>query len=253
VPRRREHNRERLRAAVGYINMRLRSAARVVRWLYQARPRVIAIHGTKLRIGYHISPTIAKALLEDRYETRELKLLRRVLTETDRVMELGAGLGFLAAFCSKEVGNDHVIAYEANPRMEHHIRETFRLNGVEPQLVMTAIGICAGSMTFYLSRDFWTSSTIAGAPTMDAVSVPVRCFNDEVARFAPTVLIVDIEGGEVELLAHADLHPVRAVVLETHPHITGVDGVQMAEGALVRAGFIKKAEIEGECGLFQRV
>jgi FkbM family methyltransferase len=192
-------------------------------------------------------------LLEDSYETRELRLLEPVLTKTDRVMELGTGIGFLAAFCARAIGNDAVITYEANPKLERHIRNTFRLNRVAPHLVMAAAGVTAGTGTFYLSRDFWASSTIPGGSRKRPVAIPVRSLNIEIARFRPTLIIVDIEGGEVELVPQADLRNVRAVIIELHPRITGADAARTVESALLRAGFTNKAGIDGASMLFQRV
>ena len=136
--------------------------------------------------------------------------------------------------------------------MERHIQRTFQLNGVQPNLVMAAVGVTAGTTTFHVSQDFWASSTLPGRSRRKSVSVPVRSLNVEIARFRPTILIIDIEGGEVEVVPQADLRDVRAVIVEVHPATTGPAAARAVEGALVSAGFTKTAG-DGDGTLSQRL
>ena len=62
----------------------------------------------------------------------EFKILSEVLDKNDRVMEIDAAIGFLSAYCAKKIGNDKVVAYEANPQMIGKIKETYKLSNVNP-------------------------------------------------------------------------------------------------------------------------
>jgi FkbM family methyltransferase len=205
--------------------------------VYDARPRVIERSGVKLQLGYHLSADVLGAMLDGEYEEKELGLLRRILVPGDKVMELGTGLGFLAIFCAKQIGSDAVVTYEGNRQLERHIRHNFVLNGVRPTLTMCLVGREAGERVFYLNRECWSSSTTKRPGTIATVTVPVSAFNDEVRRVKPSLLIVDIEGGEMELAPHMDLTGIRAIVIELHDRVTGPEGPETVRRTFMAQGF----------------
>ena len=53
---------------------------------------------------------------------------------------------------------------------------------------------------------------------------------------------MDIEGGELELLRHADLGQFRAMVLEFHPEAYGVEGMRECKAIIRDAGFERLPE-----------
>jgi FkbM family methyltransferase len=195
------------------------------------------IGGVRLRVGRHLSRPILRAIRQRRYEAPELSLVQRLLQPTDRVLELGTGLGLIATFCAKALGSDNVMTYEANPALEKHIRHTFASNAVSPALRMMMAGTADGTSNFYVSADFWTSSTLDWTQEAVATRVTVRCVNDDIASFQPTVLIIDIEGGELSLVPTLQLSGIRALVMEVHPPAIGPDGVQGLKMSLLARGF----------------
>jgi FkbM family methyltransferase len=205
--------------------------------LYDARPHVIEQSGVKLQFGYHLAAKVRQALLDGEYEEKELRLLRTTLTRGDKVMELGTGLGFLASFCAKQIGAERVVTYEGNPQMERHIRRNFALNGVAPTLIMSLVGREAEERAFHLNREAWCSSTWKRPGTVSTITVPVRPFNEEVRSVKPSLLIIDIEGGEVELVPHMDLTGIRGIVIELHEQVTGPEGLQTVRQSLLARGF----------------
>ena len=70
----------------------------------------------------------------------------------------------------------------------------------------------------------------------DSVSCKRTPLGKLLARFAPTVISCDIEGGELEVLTEP-LPGVRLVVAETHPQVYGAEGVARIEAALRAQGF----------------
>lgn len=244
-----------LRAALGWRLNRLRRRSPQIDWIcwrYQARSRVVEVSGIRLRIGSHLSPPILGSVLDGDYEGGELELLRSTLAPDDVVMELGTGLGFLATFSARQIGSERVVTYEGNPYMERYIRETFALNRVSPRLEMSLVGPEPGRRPFYVPRDFWASSMLKCEGRATEITVPVRAFNVEAKQLRPTLLIVDIEGGEVELVPKMDLGGVRAVVIELHERVTGRAGAESVKAALVAAGFREEASIGGARCLFTR-
>lgn len=197
---------------------------------------IVELSGIKLRMGRHIVPEVRKHFEDGTYEWPELNALQEKLTPDDVVMELGAGIGLVSACCARAIGSDRVFAYEANPLMEWHIRDTYALNGVSPNLEMCLLGETDGLRTFYVHDAFWESSSIADGRTAKAITVPCRGFNDELARVNPTFLVIDIEGGELEICRNTRFHEVRKVLIELHEKL-GIKGLHAVRSALYRAGF----------------
>jgi len=122
--------------------------------------------------------------------------LEKVLGENDRVFEIGAGIGFLSTYCAKKIASDRVVAYEANPQMIDKIKETYKLNNVNPTINNAILMDKDGEINFYLEDDFWSSSMIKRSDNAKEVKVKIANINDELKKYNPNFLIIDIEGGK---------------------------------------------------------
>lgn len=202
-------------------------------------PNVVAHHGVKLLLdSSEISPYIRRAIYSGVYETKEALLLKETLGQEDRVLELGAGMGFIASFSAKYLGDSaKVHAVEALPHMESVIRRNFEINRVSPQLTMAAVGKEEGEIDFSVSSNFWSSSVDGAGKGERKIQVPMVALSDLLASFQPTYLVVDVEGAEKNLF-DCDLGTVSKICLEVHPHYIGDAGVNRAVHALFRKGFV---------------
>jgi hypothetical protein len=94
---------------------------------------------------------------------------------------------------------------------------------------------------FYRRENFWASSTAQrkgdARDGVAAISIPALDINALIARFRPTVLVVDIEGAEHGLFDAAELDGVRTMIVEFHPRLYGLQGVRDVTRALSRHGF----------------
>jgi FkbM family methyltransferase len=210
-------------------------------WLgYQyrvARRSIITIEGIRIRIGRHMSRRVERALSKGGYEREELRLIGEVLTRADVVLEVGAGLGLVSSYCAKRVGSKRVVAYEADPDLEPCIRETYRLNSVEPTLEMCAVGARAGRVTLYRDKHFVSSSVVRRRVGARPVEVPGRALNYIVEKVRPTLLVIDAEGAERDLFDGAYLPTVTRIVLELHDRVIGPDGTNRVRAQLSELGF----------------
>ncbi|MEA5580419.1 FkbM family methyltransferase [Nodularia harveyana UHCC-0300] len=218
----------RLNKLAGQLKLRIREVS---------KPQVVEIGGIKLPISADISRGPLEALYAGSYEASELKILQAKLEQDDRVMELGSGLGLLSSYCARKLGSDNVFTYEANPALESSIRQTFALNNVNPNLNICLLGETSGEQTFYVGKSFWSSSTIQRRPDDQVIQVPVVPFNEEIQRIDPTFLVIDIEGGEYELLQYANLHNVRKICIELHSNILGSEKTEVVKNKLAEQGF----------------
>lgn len=186
-----------------------------------------------------ISPDIAKEIYFGNYERKEAEIVSARLEAHDVVMEIGAGIGFLSAYCAKRIGSERVFAYEANPALMELIERTYAANGVAPALHNAMLGEGAGRTPFYVGAEFWAATAVKSAYAGEReIEVEQLDLNSEIARIRPSFLIIDIEGGEGELLPLADLSAVRKICIETHPHVLGNDGVTRLLALLFERGFV---------------
>lgn len=175
-----------------------------------------------------------------RYEEHEILGALRCVRAGDAVLELGAGLGIVGAVVARNLRPSRVRSFEANPALIPHIRALYALNGLEAVIsVENRLLIAAPdrpeTMALHLTNSYLGSSLLETARVRDTVEVPTGDFNEACAE--AEVLIMDIEGAELDILRHADLRNLRAVVLEFHPEAYGVQGMQEAKEILRKAGF----------------
>jgi FkbM family methyltransferase len=218
-----------------------KSLQKLSQWLrYQfriTRRPLATIAGIRVRVGPHMPRRVEQAVSRGGYERDELRLIGMVLSPSDVVLEVGAGLGVVSAFCAKRVGSGRVFAYEANPDLEPRIRETYALNEVEPTLEMCAIRATAGRVTLYRGRHLLSSSLIPRAAGSAQIEVPGKALSYVVERARPSLLIVDVEGAEAELFDRAQLPGVSKIILELHPRRLGEEKVAQLKSALAALGF----------------
>lgn len=218
-----------------------RTLRKLSSWLvYQyrmVRRPIITVEGIRIRVGRHMSRRVERALSKGSYEREELRLIGEVLSPSDVVLEVGAGLGLVSAYCAKRLGSSRVFAYEADPDLEPCIRETYALNGVDPNLDMCAIGAQAGRVTLYRDKHFVSSSVVRRRVGAHPVEVPGKALNYVVEKARPTLLVIDAEGAERELFDGAELPGVSKVVLELHDRVIGRDGTNRVRRLLAAMGF----------------
>ncbi|MFP4007680.1 MAG: hypothetical protein ACLFV6_06675 [Spirulinaceae cyanobacterium] len=153
-------------------------------------------------------------------------------------MELGGGIGMLATACALKIGGDRVHSYEANPILETLIRDNYGLNNVSPHLKMCMLGRTHDTCTFYVCKHFARSSAY-------------DLLNDEIKRIQPTVLVMDVQGSEGELLGFADLSGVRKLLVEMHPNVLEINQVNRLRRQLRAQGFIE-VERAGQSFMYLR-
>ena len=193
-------------------------------------------HGVMLPVKHKlVSPGIAREIYLGDYEAKEIEIISRRLAADDVVFEVGAGLGYLSAYCAKRNGSNKVFTYEANPELIPLIRETHARNGVSPTVTNALLARGSGEREFRIEDDFWASS--AHRDGGRAIMVKQLDLDAELARIQPSFMIVDIEGGEAEFFAGTDLATVKKICVETHPDVLGDQVLSEMFAALVAKGF----------------
>lgn len=216
----------------------LKRSQRVLKRVYYhaVKPQFVQLEGIKIEVSPNFSKLIKQSLYGLRYEYWELRLLPYILEPNDVVMEIGTGLGLLSAYCARKIGSHRVFTYEGNPEQEPYIRRTYDLNEVSPTLEICLIGKENSVESFYITEDFWDASTVA-IDGSKQITVPVKAVNEVILQHNPSLLIVDIEGGEYDLFQSIKLHNIKKILIELHGGTIGQDKVDFVKQKLLDAGF----------------
>jgi FkbM family methyltransferase len=207
-------------------------------WLKQIfRNKIVEMEGVKIKVPQIASNVISKAIYDGSYEAMELKLLKNKISKDDIVLEIGTGLGLLSTYCAKKIGSDKIFTFEGNPALEKAIKDNYSLNQVTPDLKMCLVGSQSGFRTFYVGENFWSSSIFNKPKGAQPINVPVMSFNEVVRSINPTFLILDVEGGEYELVEYADFYNVRKLLIEIHSWLLSPEQVQFVKDKLMQKGF----------------
>lgn len=216
------------------------------------RPATICMaDGLKIHVDPSLPKGIRRALYKEVYEGDELKLVRSVLKKGDRVLDIGTGIGVIAAACARICGAENVTCYEANPKTVDLIQRNFRLNGMEVSLRRKAMATYSGSVHFYLSDNILSSSMIdrqLGEPT----EIPCDDINDALAEVKPNIVVMDVEGAEIELLPYANLVNVSKLLVELHPHVVGGEKIDALCSNMADRGFTHQQMAGKNVVLFAR-
>lgn len=205
-----------------------------------------------------ITPAIRRAILNGRFETEEARRVPEIVEPGDRVIEIGAGIGFISTLLSREAGVAGVLAVEANPYLLDYMASLHRRNeavGVRRMNVVLSNAEHDGEATFYLRRDFWMGSLIPGPnPYVATVQVPTKNFSALLREERASLIVCDVEGAEAHLFDGADLSGVDRVFVEVHDHITGLSGVGALFATMAAKGLVyDPRHSEGSVILFRRL
>lgn len=231
-----------------------RIVARLARYAVRllVRPATVRIGGQVLGIPAGTAGPVLHSLYAERYEWLERALLPTLLRPDDRVVELGAAIGLIGLVASRIVDPAQIILVEANRDLIPEIKGNFARNGITlPDLRHGVAGTSTGMVDFHVSSQFWASTTLPHAGQQHRVDQVEMIDTGAMLRdHKATVLICDIEGGELDLLPHLDLSGIRMVIAELHPYLIGPDGVARIVEAMDAAGLPVRHILQDEVYVF---
>lgn len=208
-----------------------------------------------------ITPDVARALKRGNYERPEVEATPKFLNPNDRVLELGAGIGYISSFVAGQVGVEHVTCIEANPRLAAYINTAHDAQGLTNVDVINCVAVTdaepvtPGQTTdFYIRDPFWSSSLDPGRDPIEVTKVPLRPLSELITETRATALIVDIEGGERDIFVDTDLGTVNKVYVELHTRYIKARGIKACFDALSKLGFYYDQRISSQgVVLFRRL
>lgn len=136
------------------------------------------------------------------------------------VMDCGAYIGTFAAACVEQ-GAKFVRCYEAAPKNAALLRQNMERYGDYVHVVEGAlVSHRATSVSLTMSSFSGANSIVPSANRPKFIQVPAINFRDQLLRLGPTVVKLDVEGAEYDLLASlwsGDLSTVESLFIEFHP------------------------------------
>ena len=205
---------------------------------------VAMCHGIQVPDSFAVEPRWLKRKINNgRYEKEEIAGALRLVGADDRVLECGAGIGIVGTTIAHNRRPQKMLSFEANPNMIPVVEATYKHNKVDDIISVIHGALMSGNdapktIDFNISKRFaFSSIDMPQREISETVTVPVHNFEDVKKYFKPTVLLMDIEGGELGFLEGADLSGINAVVMEFHPDVYGQDGMARCKEILTKAGF----------------
>lgn len=170
-----------------------------------------------------ISNNILKFICNNSYEADERVIIKKSLDGTEKVLEVGAGLGFITYSLGSIIKSGEIFSFEANPLLCNLIKENFILNSKDVNIFNGIIknGSTYDVEKFYLAYEFWSSSTVPLDDFQKVIDVPVIDLNNFIMEHSINTLVLDIEGGEIVFFDSFNFDNINKIIIELHPEKVG--------------------------------
>lgn len=161
------------------------------------------------------------------YEKEERFFCEKYLTHKDNVLEIGGGFGVISSVIKNQIKEGKLVVIEANYKNIPYIKKNLKNNNFNDVKVENFfISNSEGKTKFYINESFLRSSS--KLKTKDEVLVRNVRLKDIFMKYENcfNVLVVDIEGGEIELFEeNLELITkfISKIIIEVHPKILGVE------------------------------
>ena len=214
-------------------------------WHRLIRTKRLTQNGVMLSTDPKTVPkTVRYGIFGGIYEAAEAALVQACLKPSDRVLEIGAGTGFISLLTAQTCGEENVFSFEANPAMEIVIRGNYNLNSCTPKLHMRAVTTDGEPITFHSADNLVSSSIYDRNLEGSKVTVESVALSNLLRDIRPTVIVIDVEGAEIDLLTSTDLTGVDRIIMELHPHIVGKEATDTMLRTLESKGFHSAERVE---------
>jgi FkbM family methyltransferase len=213
---------------------------------------VATYHGVEVLSAPHLGPNMIINMGLGKYERREVLSALKFIEEGDVVVEMGAGAGLVGAAVAKNCAPEKIVSFEANHKLISSINALYEHNGIADIIevhnqIVISDPEAPQAVDFFIRGNFLGSGmTITkGMERAEKVSAPVVAWATIKEQFKPTVLLMDIEGAELEFFRHADLGGIRVIIAELHRHIYHRPGMREIREGIAAKGFIEDREASG--------
>lgn len=203
------------------------------------------LHNVEVLGGRHLKRRIIETMIDGSFEKPEIDAGLACIAPGDRVIEMGAGSGTVGAILTKNIPEVQILSFEANPNLLPAINALYAHNGLSDRNTVRNNAVVAGkdapeAIDFYVRSNFLGSRIFAENNEPETQMVQVGTVQYETLRkeYPHNVLMMDIEGAELDFLRAADLSDVDLVIIELHRKVYHRPGMQECKRTFADQGFI---------------
>ena len=194
---------------------------------------LLAVGDTRIAAPESVVPAnTRRRLLEGAYERDELQCAGEVLDATLPLVDLGAGIGVVSCSLNGRLHDpEQHLAVEMNPHAFSLLERNRGLNGCEFTSLHARVaypssraGEAGHGASAAARNGYWDPTDSVLPPEVEAPAVITLSEMLAQRGWDEFNLVVDIQGGEVELFAEerdAAFRSARSIVVDLHPHIYG--------------------------------
>jgi FkbM family methyltransferase len=190
-------------------------------------------HGFVMRLNLQ-NWSDRRAYFSGRYYQPDItRVLEQLLQPGDQYVDVGANVGMTALLARSQIGPaGKGLAFEPNPIAFDRLAEHFQSNGIANfQLVPCAVADRESVQWLFVPRDEMLLGTLvpekAEGQRVEVRTVPAHSYVAEFDTTKPTLIKIDVEGYEVQVL-----HGLRSLL--ARPNVMVV--IEIADAKLRRAG-----------------
>jgi FkbM family methyltransferase len=186
---------------------RVRALVRLIEWQVGLRilrrPVVFDFANQTRLLGEQASPGAALNLFSGLHEYEDMAFVCHCLRPGDLFVDVGANIGSYSVLAAGVAGA-RVVAFEPIVRTYESFLDNINLNRLTDLVSVTnaGVGSKAGSLEFLKGLGPMNRVVTSGDTGVESVTVPVVRLDDALSE-PPTVLKIDVEGWEAEVLAGA--------------------------------------------------
>lgn len=137
------------------------------------------------------------------HEFEDMALVLHALRPDDLFVDIGANVGSYTILAAS--AGARVVAIEPIPETFTALQRNISVNALDDRVEGLNIGLGRndGVLRFTSLRDTVNHVLAEGEPTEDVIAVPIRSLDDVLKGETPTLIKIDVEGFETEVLAGA--------------------------------------------------
>jgi len=133
------------------------------------------------------------------HEFEDMGFILHALRKSDTFVDIGANVGSYTLLAANEVGAN-TISVEPIPSTFEILEQNLNINKIREYVTALNIGLGAkkGELKFTKSKD--TMNHVALDDSEDTIAVPIEKFDDVIKLTSSTLIKIDVEGFETEVL-----------------------------------------------------
>ncbi len=134
------------------------------------------------------------------HEFEDMSFVLHVLRPGDLFIDVGANIGSYTVLAGKAIGAD-CITIEPVPSTFAHLMDNLRLNDIHDVTCALNVGVGRVNGVLNFTSGFDTTNYVALSGDKGGLEVQVRTLDDIIGNNTPTLIKVDVEGFEAEVIA----------------------------------------------------